>query len=253
MLANFALCSGSQSYCKRFNTLKMKLSALPFHPTTGDLLPAYRDAYLRGDLSSENTELVDAYLKANKNTADETLNRFYDMKGKGHAVRPVGWVQRQFDLIRTEPKRFRQRAATLLLGGALASGAVFAGTNLPGTSTPTDNVPVMTDVAEMPAEATAASANALRMISVRGRILNENGKPLVGATVWQKGTHRGVSTDAQGNYTLRVPASQATTLQYGYAGYAEEELQVKNSRTENVTLLPSAKKAASAKKRWLFF
>ncbi|MBX0291123.1 carboxypeptidase-like regulatory domain-containing protein [Hymenobacter sp. HSC-4F20] len=229
----------------------MKLSALPFHPTTGDLLPAYRDAYLRGDLSSENTELVDAYLKANKNTADETLNRFYEMKGKGHAVRPVGWVQRQFDLIRTEPKRFRQRAATLVLGGALASGAVFASTNLPDANTPMDNVPVMTDVADMSTDATAASA--FRMISVRGRILNENGQPLVGATVWQKGTQRGVSTDAQGNYTLRVPANQATTLQYGYAGYAEEELQVKNSRTENVTLLPSTKKAKPAKKRWLFF
>lgn len=232
----------------------MKLNALPFHPVTGDLLPAYRDAYLRGDLSSVNTELVDAYLKSNKDIADETLTRFYELRGKGHMVRPVGWVQRQFDLIRTEPERFRRRAASLVAVGALMSAAVFAGTNLPTENTPTDNAPVvMTDVLELPAEAGAASA--FRTVSVRGRILDENGRPLVGATVWQKGTQRGVSTDANGNYTLRVPAAthEVATLQYAYAGYKEEELQVKASRTENVTLLPNAQSTKSAKKRWLLF
>ncbi|GAB2770106.1 hypothetical protein HNQ93_000432 [Hymenobacter luteus] len=237
----------------------MKLSALPFHPATGELLPAYRDAYLRGDLSSANTELVDAYLKSNKDTADETLSRFYELRSKGHTVKPVGWVQRQFDLIRTEPERFRRRAAGMVAVGALMSAAVFAGTNLPTENTPTENTPTdntpvgMTDVLELPAEAGAASA--YRTVSVRGRILDENGRPLVGATVWQKGTRRGVSTDANGNYTLRVPAAthEAATLQYAYAGYKEEELKVKTSRTENVTLLPNAQNMKPAKKRWLFF
>lgn len=224
----------------------MKLSANPFHPTSGQLLPAYRDAYLRGDLSGDNTALVDAYLKANAQTADETLRRFQEMKNVGHAVKPVGWVQRQFELIRTEPERFRRRAATLVLGGALLGSAVFAGTSLP-----TANAPVLADAE---AAAVAPEAAALRMVSVRGRILDENGKPLVGATVWQKGTHNGVSTDANGTYTMRVPATQQATLQYGYAGYAEEEMTVTGGRTENVTLVPRETESAPKKKHhFLFF
>lgn len=222
----------------------MKLSATPFHPTTGQLLPAYRDAYLRGDLTSDNTALVDAYLKANAQTADETLRRFHEMKNVGHTVKPVGWVQRQFDLIRTEPERFRRRAAGLVMMGALVGSAVFAGTNLPSATTP-----VLT---EAEAAAAPAEAAALRMVSVKGRILDENGKPLVGATVWQKGTRNGVSTDASGNYSMRVPAHQKATLQYGYGGYAEEETTVTGGRIENITLVPREGQKA-AKKRWLFF
>lgn len=78
----------------------MKLTAYPFDPQTGDLLPVYRDAYLRGDLARPNTAAVDAYLKTNSHTADETLRRFYEMKQQGEQVRPVGWVQRQFDVMR---------------------------------------------------------------------------------------------------------------------------------------------------------
>ncbi|MCC3157633.1 carboxypeptidase-like regulatory domain-containing protein [Hymenobacter sp. 15J16-1T3B] len=227
----------------------MKLSATPFHRATGELLPAYRDAYLRGDLSSENTVLVDAYLKANKELADETLRRFYDMKNAGHSVKPVGWVQRQFDLIRTEPERFRRRAAAMVMGGALIGGAVFAGTNLPTANTPTDNLPAVTESVEA---SNSEAASALRMTAVRGRILDENGRPLVGATVLHKGTSTGVSTDANGVYTLRVPVGQKATLQYAYGGYAEEEMQVRAGATENVTLVPRAPERA-AKKRWLFF
>lgn len=225
----------------------MKLSANPFHPKTGKLLPAYRDAYLRGDLSSENTAAVDAYIKANSAYADETLNRFYELKQLGHSVKPVGWVQRQFDLIRTEPQRFRRRAASLVVGSAMIGGAVFAGSSLPKSGETV--LPAVSETAEA---ASVASLNAATTVTVRGRILDENGKPLVGATVLQKGTSRGVSTDEKGNYTLRIPAGQAATLQYGYAGYSDDEVQVKGGAVENMTLLPRAEKPAK-KHRWLFF
>ncbi|QHJ08803.1 carboxypeptidase-like regulatory domain-containing protein [Hymenobacter busanensis] len=228
----------------------MKLTSTPFHPATGELLPAYRDAYLRGDLSSRNTDLVDAYLKNNKELADATLLRFYELKNNGHAVKPVGWVQRQFDLIRTEPERFRRRAATLVVGSALLGGAVFAGTNTPVGGEIPEGVPAFAESAEANAELNSASL--MRTVSVRGRILDENGRPLVGATVWHKGTRNGVSTDANGAYTMRIPASQKATLQYGYAGYAEEEVEVKGGRTENMTLVPRDQQQ-KAKKRWILF
>lgn len=239
----------------------MKLTASPFDPQTGALLPVYRDAYLRGDLSVQNNKAVDAYLKANSHLADDTLRRFYDMKQQGEQVRPVGWVQRQFELVRTEPERLRRRAASLITGAALVGGAVFAGTNLPNASLSHANVPALPATTEAAlAEASLAEASSLRMVTVHGRILDEEGKPLVGATVIHKGGYRGVSTDANGNYALLVPAKEATTLQFGYAGYGEEEVKVSGAGMENVTLVPrdeqenkEIKKLAKVSRRWRLF
>lgn len=230
----------------------MKLSATPFHPTTGDLLPAYRDAYLRGDLTIKNTEAVDAFMKLNSSQADATLCRFYEMKNQGQQVRPVGWVQRQFDMIRTEPLRFRQRAAAMLVGSALVGGAVFAGTNTPNT--PTENFPVTADATSLTAAELAEAANmaAVRVVTMRGRILNEDGKPLVGATVLDRANHRGVSTDQHGNYAIVVPANKPTQLQYAYAGYTDEEVVLNGKSTYNTTLLPRAD-AKTKKRHWWQF
>ncbi|SES96894.1 carboxypeptidase-like regulatory domain-containing protein [Hymenobacter actinosclerus] len=230
----------------------MPLTTHPFHPATNELLPTHRDAYLRGDLSGKNTELVDAYLKANPKYGDAAFQRFYTMKMEGHQVRPVGWLQQQFELIRTEPARFRKRAGSIALVGLLIGGAVFAGTNLPTENLPTDNlpteVPTTLDAAVAPVGAEAAVA----FTTLRGRILDENGHPLIGATVLDKLNKRGASTDANGNYALLVPANRASELQYGYAGYSEEEVAVRGRvGTHNVTLLPRAKE--QAKRRWWLF
>jgi len=227
----------------------MSLTAYPFHCTTGELLPGYRDAYLRGDLSSTNTELVDSYLKAHPDQGTEAYHRFHTLQAAGHQVRPVGWLQQQFDLLRTEPARFRRRAGSLVLVGALLSGAVFAGTHRPST------LASMAPVAE--ATLTAPTANleatsALKMKVIKGRILDENGHPLVGATILHKASGRGVGTDAQGNYALTVPASQPASLQFGYGGYAEEEARVSAGATYNVTLLPRTD-LPKAKRHWWSF
>ncbi|WP_082116254.1 carboxypeptidase-like regulatory domain-containing protein [Hymenobacter terrenus] len=232
----------------------MALTSHPFHPITRELLPGYRDAYLRGDLSNKNTELVDAYLKANPAKGSEAFERFHSLKEKGHDVRPVGWLQQQFYLIRTEPQRFRRRAGTLVLVAALVSGAAFAGNNLhivPGSARP--NVVIVPAVGEEVFSAAKAAA-LTKMSTVTGRILDENGHPLVGATVLDKANRRGVSTDAEGNYTLLVPANQMSNLQVGYGGYSEEELQVNGRSVQNVTLLPRTDKVAKAKKKhwWQF-
>lgn len=219
----------------------MAITTNPFHPVTGDLLPGYRDAYLRGDLSGTNTDRVDAYLKANPTKGGETFQRFHTLQATGHDVRPVGWLSQQLYLIRTEPARFRQRAGSLLLVGVLVSGAVFAAntsvmhpkTVMPTVGTiPTAGLPV---AAKEAAATTLASAS---LTTVKGRILDENGHPLIGATILDKQNGRGVSTDAQGDYSLTVPANQAAQLQFGYGGYTEELVQVKGRGVQNVTLLP---------------
>lgn len=80
--------------------------------------------------------------------------------------------------------------------------------------------------------------------TLTGRILDENGRPLAGATVLLKGSQKGTGTDANGNYSLEVPAGD-NSLVYGYGGYQDQEMRTRGSQPVNVTLLP----AEGAKRR----
>ncbi|OON68367.1 hypothetical protein B0919_14580 [Hymenobacter sp. CRA2] len=205
----------------------------------------YRDAYLRGDLSKASARAVEEYLRRDADQAHDTLTRWHQIQNEAQEAAP-SWVRRQILHIQAEPQRFRRRAAGLVTCAALVGGMVFAGTNLPNNNLPTDNLPMVetTDLTLAPA---AEAASAIRMVTVKGRIMGHDGQPLVGATVLQKGTRFGVSTDASGTYTMRVPAGQQT-LVYGYGGYQDQELQVQNSAQANVTLTPRAKQ-----RRWFIF
>ncbi|TGE24686.1 hypothetical protein E5K00_05595 [Hymenobacter aquaticus] len=90
------------------------------------------------------------------------------------------------------------------------------------------------EVAAAPAPVAAEPAS----VTLSGRILDENGRPLAGATVLVKGSRKGTGTDANGNYTLEVPAGD-NTLVYGYGGYQDQELRAKGGQPVNVTLTPA--------------
>lgn len=229
----------------------MKITATPFHPQTGELLPVYRDAYLRGDLSDERTEEVDDYLRRRPAMGTATLERFNQMHQTGHQVKPIGWVQRQFELVKAQPKRIRQRATAVAVVGMMISGMVMASSGLPTKSKSliVTGTPIATEASALEmAASTAASAT----YTVSGRILNEDGKPLVGATIIDRTTGRGVSTDAEGTYRLRMPQGKAAKLQYAYAGYQDEELNLNKAGEVSLTLVPTYGKAAhtSRLKRW---
>lgn len=224
----------------------MSLSASPFNSITGELLPVYRDAYLRGDLSAEHTRLVDANLAMNAALGKNVWQRFHEMAETGEQVQAVGWMQRQIGLISSSPKRVRRQAASLVAVTALVAGAVFAGTS---------PVAVSAAAGEL---APTATASAMSVTTVHGKILDENGRPLIGATVFEKSTHQAVSTNADGEYALTVPAGRATTLAYGYGGYEGEDVSFSGTgkAIAPVTLVPTY--AAPAKpvrkaKRWFFF
>ena len=70
-----------------------------------------------------------------------------------------------------------------------------------------------------------------------GRIIDEAGQPLVGATVLLKGTSRGTSTDANGDYSLPVPLG-TNTFVFAYSGYQDEIAQSRDGQPLTVTLLP---------------
>jgi hypothetical protein len=232
----------------------MKLTATPFDPQTGDLLPVYRDAYLRGDLARSSARAVEEYLRKDASQAHTTVTRWHEMttvEAEAQAAAP-NWVQKQMLFIREQPLRFRRRALTMVSAAALVAGVSMAGTRLPSHNLPTNTLPTAMEMAavEVAAGNAATAVNAARIVTVQGRILNEKGQPLVGATVLRKGTSHGVSTDANGNYAMRMSAGEAasTTLQYGYAGYTDQELKA-NHAAEGVTLQPQAAK----RKHWFFF
>lgn len=70
---------------------------------------------------------------------------------------------------------------------------------------------------------------------VSGKVTDQDGLPIVGATVLIKGTTSGIATDFDGNYTLMVP-DPANVLVFSSLGFETQEVTVANQTTINVTL-----------------
>ncbi|RSK44530.1 carboxypeptidase-like regulatory domain-containing protein [Hymenobacter perfusus] len=111
------------------------------------------------------------------------------------------------------------------------------------TTTATIDAPATTVAEEpvaiepVPAAAAPAPEAAPATVTMSGRILDENGRPMAGATVMVRGSKKVTGTDANGNYTLEVPAGD-NTLVYGYGGYEDQEVRTRSTQPQNVTLLP---------------
>jgi len=71
-----------------------------------------------------------------------------------------------------------------------------------------------------------------------GRVLDESGYPLIGATVMLRSSTKGTSTDANGSYSLEVPTGENTFV-VGYGGYQDETAVSRDAQPLNVTLLPT--------------
>lgn len=61
---------------------------------------------------------------------------------------------------------------------------------------------------------------------VRGRVVDENGAPVVGASVVVAGTNRGVSTGADGAFTLSNIPSGSKQLQVSFLGYETQTVPI---------------------------
>ena len=75
-------------------------------------------------------------------------------------------------------------------------------------------------------------------IVISGKVSNENGEPLVGATILLKGTTRGTIADIDGNFKMEVPDENAI-IKVSYIGYEEKEISVGNQTFFEVSLYPS--------------
>ena len=84
-------------------------------------------------------------------------------------------------------------------------------------------------------------AAAARPVPVSGRVTDASGQPIIGASVIVRGTTLGVSTDAEGRFSLEVPAPAASqTLEVSYLGYETATVPVGSRTSFEVTLQESS-------------
>jgi TonB-linked SusC/RagA family outer membrane protein len=69
---------------------------------------------------------------------------------------------------------------------------------------------------------------------ITGTVVDQSGEPLTGATIIEKGTQNGTTTDADGRFTLNVAANPI--LQVTYIGYVSQEIAVGNQTNLQITL-----------------
>ncbi|MES2794693.1 MAG: carboxypeptidase-like regulatory domain-containing protein, partial [Bacteroidota bacterium] len=72
---------------------------------------------------------------------------------------------------------------------------------------------------------------------IRGKVTGQDGDALVGVNVSVKGTTRGTTTDANGDY--RIEAALNSILVFSYVGFTVNEVTIKSNQEINVTMKPN--------------
>lgn len=75
--------------------------------------------------------------------------------------------------------------------------------------------------------------------NIKGVVVDEQGEPLIGASVFVKGTTDGVVTDVDGAFALSV--QEGATLTASYIGYLSKDVEVGNRDNLTITLEPDSK------------
>jgi len=80
------------------------------------------------------------------------------------------------------------------------------------------------------------------LFQISGRIADENGKPLIGATVVIENSLEGTTSDLNGNYVIKRVKSGTYTLTVSFVGYEKKSIEVVVDKdiTVDVTLKPSS-------------
>jgi len=106
---------------------------------------------------------------------------------------------------------------------------VLASTNL------TYKIPSET-VIVIAAKTISSAPNFLPIKTISGRIVNERGEPLEGASVKVKGVSKGAVTNSNGEYKLQIDEAKDKILVVSFAGYAQQEITV-SKLTSTITLV----------------
>ena len=72
--------------------------------------------------------------------------------------------------------------------------------------------------------------------SIDGKVMDEDGNPLPGATIIEVGTQNGTTTDFDGNFTIRLENNQSK-IEVSFIGYQNQTIDVVDQDEISVTLL----------------
>lgn len=86
---------------------------------------------------------------------------------------------------------------------------------------------------------TPISVNTPDQRTVTGKVTDQNGEPLVGVTVVEKGTSHGTVTNVDGTFTISELAPDAV-LVFSFIGMTTQEIRVGNQTTINVSMTSDA-------------
>lgn len=89
---------------------------------------------------------------------------------------------------------------------------------------------------EAKADATLAEPELVERL-VSGTVIDEKGEKLPGVSIVIKGTTRGTTSDAKGQFRLSVPTSDVT-LTLSFVGYKTQDVVVGNQTTLSITMQP---------------
>lgn len=84
----------------------------------------------------------------------------------------------------------------------------------------------------------AYSQNTSQLQTVNGFVVDEKNEPVIGATIRVKDTNLGVSSDLDGKFTIKAPKNGI--LEITYIGYNNTEYVVRNAKSVEIKLTPSA-------------
>ncbi|MEZ5044503.1 MAG: SusC/RagA family TonB-linked outer membrane protein [Saprospiraceae bacterium] len=87
-------------------------------------------------------------------------------------------------------------------------------------------------------KATETNPGKMTLPPIRGKIIDVDGQPLIGATISVKGTSRGTVTDVDGNFTIDAEVGEVLVI--SYVGYEEKEIALEGTTAIEITLLESA-------------
>lgn len=76
--------------------------------------------------------------------------------------------------------------------------------------------------------------------TIKGKVTDEKGEPLPGVTVIIKGTHTGVATDVNGNFTMTLTGNEERTLVFSFIGMQNLEIKTTGEKPIAVTMRADA-------------
>ncbi|MEO1010825.1 MAG: SusC/RagA family TonB-linked outer membrane protein [Bacteroidota bacterium] len=99
------------------------------------------------------------------------------------------------------------------------------------------NRTIAVDVSKKPVERIVPIVE-VQTVSVTGTVTDDEGMPLPGASIQQKGTPNGTTTDFDGNFSIEV--TDGAILVISYLGFVSQEIVVGDQTNISVQLLPDA-------------